>query len=127
MRHRSNWWVARLLLAVMVFAQASFASADCPADRSRLWHAIAPEVGAPCEPGMVSMTGYGPLNANRCVAHCTADLQIAAAAVAIVRSPADTPVLLVPRLQSRPVFQTGLEAPAPGTPPPRVLLHAYLI
>lgn len=127
MRYRSNNWIARLLLAVMVFAQASIAFADCPADRSQLSHVLATDAMAACESVAVALTEYGPQYANRCLAHCTADLQIPAVAVAIVRSAADAPVLFLARVELSQVRPAGLQGPAPGTPPPRILLHSFLI
>ena len=127
MRYRSNRWIARLLLAVMAFAQASIAFADCPADRGKLSHVLATDAMLSCDTGVMSLTEYGPQYANRCLAHCTADLQIPAAAVAIVRSAADAPVLFLARVERSPVRPAGLQGPAPGTPPPRILLHSFLI
>ncbi len=127
MRNRTILWIARLLLAVTAFSQASIAFADCPAERAGLAHALAAEKMEGCESAVTAFTQSGPQNANRCVAHCTADLQIPVAPVAIVRAPSHAPVLLLPHA-GRVVFrQTGLESPAPGTPPSRILLHSYLI
>lgn len=127
MRLRATRWITRLLLGVMVFAQASLALADCPVNRGDLAHLFVTETAVVCESNMVSMSESGPQNANLCVAHCTADLQIQAMPVAIVRAASQAPVLLLPD-PARAVFrQTGLESPAPGTPPPRILQHSYLI
>ena len=127
MRYRSNRWIARLLLAVMAFAQASVAFADCPSDRGRLSHVLAADAMATCESVAVALTEYGPQYANQCLAHCTADLQIPIVPVAIVRSAADAPVLFLARVERSAVRPAGLQGPAPGTPPPRILLHSFQI
>ena len=127
MKFRSNRWVARLLLVAILFTQASVAFAACIVERSSLSMAFASEAHGATPSGMVEMTWYGPLNPNRCVAHCTADLQIPVVQVAIVRAASQTSVLLVPHAAQAVFRQTGFDSPAPGTPPPRVLLHAYLI
>jgi hypothetical protein len=120
-------WVARFLLAVVAFAQASLAFADCPADRGGLGHALSAETMVTCQSGMISMSESGPLYANRCLAHCTADLQIQATGVAIVRSAADAPVLFVPLREYRPLRAAGLQGLPPGAPPLRIVLHSFLI
>lgn len=127
MRRFSNRWIARLLLLAVLFAQAGVAFADCPIDRGHLNHALSVEPMQGCESSMTVATEYGPLYANRCVAHCTSDLQVSAAAVAIVRSAASAPVLLVPRGAPKLFVNLGLSAPPPGTLPARILLHSFLI
>ncbi len=126
-RIRSLRAIARLVLAVLLFAQASVAFADCVADRGQLAKALASADMDLCHTAQTFVSDFGPLNANRCVAHCTSDLQVAAAAVAIVRSPASTPVLFVPRSAPVAMPVTGLLAAPPGAPPPRILQHAFLI
>lgn len=70
---------------------------------------------------------YSPQDPNRCVAHCTSDLQLSGLAAAIARAPADAPVLLLPRAGLRVPGGAGLEAPPPGAVPSRILLHSFLI
>jgi hypothetical protein len=126
-RIRSQRAIARLLLAVLLFAQASVAFADCAADRGQLAKALASADMELCHSPQTFVSDFGPLNPNRCVAHCTSDLQIAAATVAIVRSAASVPVLFVPRSAPVAMPATGLLASPPGAPPPRILQHAFLI
>ena len=127
MKLRFRRWVAMLLLAAIGFAQASVSYAACTMERGTMAAVIAPEPAEPCGDCGMSMTHFGPQYANRCVAHCTADLQLAGLAPAIVRSPAHTPVLLLPRAEAAPFADTGLDVPPPGTPPPRILLHSFLV
>jgi hypothetical protein len=68
-----------------------------------------------------------PKYSNLCVAHCTADLQLAGVAALIARAPADLPVLRVARPELAPAPHTGLHAPPSGAPPRRILLHSFLI
>jgi hypothetical protein len=67
------------------------------------------------------------LYANRCFAHCTADLQAVGEPVVLARSAADRPILLLPRTEVRISPHTGLDGAPPGAPPRRVLLHSFLI
>ena len=113
------------LIAVLAFAQASVAMAACSMERGSLAPMLEMAEGCGCEGPQVKTDG--PQYANRCVAHCTADLQLAGVAAALVRSPADVPVLVVPRIDPGAVPRTGLESPPPGTVPPRILLHSFLI
>lgn len=118
-------WIALLLLAVFSFSHASLAFADCPVDRATLAQAITQSAENPCCNG-VSAAGYESLYGNRCVAHCTSDLRAAGLAVALVRAPADAPVLLLAS------FDDGgsgvrLDAPPPEAVPSRILLHSFLI
>ena len=64
---------------------------------------------------------------NRCFAHCTADLQTVGHGIALVRSPADAPVLAVPSTERRAPLRVAFEGPRPGTPPPRILFASLLI
>lgn len=61
-----------------------------------------------------------------CMAHCTADLQLAGLPIALVHGAVSTPVLVVPMAE----VHSGLTAW--HTPPPsplsrRILLHSFLI
>lgn len=118
-RRMSLW-----LIAMLAFAQASVAIAACSMERGSLAPMLEMADGCDCE---TQVKADAPQYANRCVAHCTADLQLAGVATALVRSPADAPVLLVPRFDRSPAPRTGLESPPPGTAPPRILLHSFLI
>lgn len=112
------------LIAMLAFAQASVAFAACSMDRGSLAPTFEMVEGCGCE---TQFKKDGPQYANRCLAHCTADLQLAGVPIALARSPADAPVLLVPRFDRSPALRTGLESPPPGTVPPRILLHSFLI
>jgi hypothetical protein len=72
------------------------------------------------------VSAFGSLYANRCMTHCTADLQLAGLPPALVRAPAHTPVLVV----EQPTLHCGFDAvraPPPGDPPRRILLHSYQV
>ncbi|MGQ0546696.1 MAG: hypothetical protein ACT4P3_15390 [Betaproteobacteria bacterium] len=125
MRARIIRRIAIALIALLGFAQASLSLADCPVERGALALAMAPAGEDGCCGASVS--GFDSLYGNRCVAHCTSDLQLAGLAVALVRSPADLPVLLLERRDDRGSPPTGLQAPPPGAPPARILLHSFLI
>jgi hypothetical protein len=127
MNFRIKRRVAMLLLAVLAFAHASVSFASCPMGRGALAQVMAPDPAEACQDCATSMSYSGPQYANRCVAHCTADLQMAGLPVAILRAPADAPVLMTPEADPRLSAPTGLWMPPAGTPPPRILLHSFLI
>lgn len=116
-----------LVLAVLAFAHASLAFSACRLERSSLAGAMEPAGVAmqrDCETAvMTDWTKYP----NRCFTHCTADLQTAGDAIALVRGPGGDAVLALPRDEPRATPRTGLAASPPGTPPPRILLHSFLI
>jgi hypothetical protein len=115
-------YIALLLLGALGFSQVSIALAACFMDRGSMAQASdmrCVECGTADPQPLISVA---------CVAHCTADLQLTAAPVAIVRSAADTPVLVVAaRKPPGAAMSRGLESPPPGAPSRRVLLHSYLI
>jgi hypothetical protein len=96
------------LIAMLAFAQASVAIAACSMERGSLAPMLEMADGCGCE---TQVKTDAPQYANRCVAHCTADLQLAGLAAALVRSPADAPVLIVESFDRSPVLCTGLDAP----------------
>lgn len=84
-------------------------------------------VGDGCGDCNTEAKTYAPQHANRCIAHCTSDLQLSGLAVALIRGPAEAPVLLVPRVEPSLPGGAGLEAPPPRAVPSRILLHSFLI
>jgi hypothetical protein len=119
--------VALSLAALLLFAQASFVLSACQRERASLAHMM---MSAAAEDGCAdcgAVVGHDDaLYANRCFAHCTADLQLAGLPIALVRS-ADTPVLFVPRTVAHSPPDTGLDGAPPGAPPRRILLHSFLV
>jgi hypothetical protein len=119
--------VAMLTLALLAFAQASVTFSGCAMDRGTMSTAMAAdndESSTGCE---MPMTKTSPQNANLCALHCTWDLQAAGVAVALVRSRADLPILVIALPQAAAAPRTGLWAPPSGAPPHRILLHSFLI
>jgi hypothetical protein len=119
-------WIALLLLAATTFAQASVALAGCELERRTVARlvAIADETACGCE---VGTAGHGPLVTNRCFAHCTADLQIAGLAVAIVPGACDSAVLHLARPSPLAALRADPGVPAGDAVPIRILLHSFLI
>ena len=118
--------VAISLIGLLIFAQASVTLADCPMDRGMLSLTLGTGDENPCGDCGASVTAFGSLYASRCVSHCTADLQLAGLAVALVPHPSYAPVFVL----EPPVVDVGLaalHAPPPGEVPRRILLHSYLI
>ena len=118
--------IALLTLALLAFAQASVAFSSCSMDRGTMGSAMAAdndEFAADCETPITTT----PSSANLCALHCTWDLQIGGVGVALLRSPADVPILTVALPHAVPAPRTGLRAPPSGAPPHRILLHSFLI
>jgi len=119
--------VAMLVVALLAFAQANVAFSYCGMDRGAMSTVMAAdkdESGADCERPMAQTS---PRNVNLCAVHCTWDLQAAGVAVALLRSPADLPILVIALPQAAHAPRTGLWAPPSGAPPHRILLHSFLI
>ena len=109
-----------VVLIALGFAQASVALAACQIDRGGLSQALEQSNDCPCLEGQTELTAG-------CVAHCTADLQLAGAASVIARAPADTPVLLVARSEPRFAARDWLDVRPPGRLPARILFQSFLI
>ena len=118
-------WIASVLLAALAFTHASVSFAACPLERGHLGAVVASKA-EPCGDDL-SVTGFESLYANRCVAHCTSDLQLAGAPVALVRSPGDAPVLVLPPAPIARTPRLLAEDSPPGEVPIRILLHSFLI
>lgn len=116
--------MAMLLIAMLGFAQASIAFADCPMERASIAHMVSMSPDESCEDCASSLTG--PVYANRCAAHCATDAQLTSSPVTLVRGVAEAPVFVLPPIVL-PAPKRGLEAPPPGTPPRRILLHSFLV
>jgi hypothetical protein len=116
--------VSLCLIAVLAFAQASVVAAACTMERGSMAPMLQMADGCDCE---TQVKTDAPQYANRCVAHCTADLQLSGLTAMLVRAPADAPVLLVPRIEPRFSGGAGFEAPLPAAVPRRILLHSFLI
>ena len=117
---------AMFTLVLLAFAQSSVAFSSCAMDRGTMSTVVAAEgeSGGGCE---TPMTETPSQNANLCALHCTWDLEVAGAAVALLRSPADLPILTVALPHAAPARRSGLHARPSGAPPHRILLHSFLI
>ena len=118
--------VAISLIGLLIFAQASVTLADCPMDRGMLSLTIGTGEESPCGDCGTSFSAFGSLYSNRCVSHCTADLQLSGLPLALVPQAMYVPVHVV----EPPVVDFGLaalRAPPRGKVPRRILLHSYLI
>lgn len=110
----------------MAFTQASLAFSDCQLDRAALAATMASPESRACEhTGLIAKTWIK--FANRCFAHCTTDLQTVSSALALVRNPADAPVLALVPLEPRLIGGLQFDTLPPGTPPPRILFRSFLI
>lgn len=119
-------WIAALMLGALGFAQASVSLAACSMERGTIGEVLADKSPAPCDCG-TALTEFGPLYANRCVAHCTSDLQLSGAAVAIAHAAALAPPLVLPRAQQRVAWSRRAPVPLAASVPKRIQLHSFLV
>jgi hypothetical protein len=119
---RASIW----LIAMLAFAQASVAIAACSMDRGSLASML--EMAGDCGDCKTEVTPDAPQYANRCVAHCTSDLQLSGSLAGLAVHPADVPVLVLPpRAEVDRVPRAFDEASPAAAVPMRILLHSFLI
>lgn len=119
-------WIAALLLGAIGFAQASISMAACSMERGSMNEVLATETSAPCDCG-TAMTEFGPLYTNRCLAHCTSDLQLSGVATALAIGIPGTPTLLLPRARQRAAWPRRVATPPATGIPKRIQLHSFLV
>lgn len=119
-------WISLIVLSVLAFAQANLALAGCELDRRALTQITVSEAADDGACGM-NLAGQAPFSSNRCAAHCTADLQIAGVAAAIVRGASESSILQVPRSTQQLLIRTSRDTPPSAAVPIRILLHSFLI
>jgi len=119
-------WTAALVLGALGFAHASVSIAACSMERGSMSEVLAVETSDSCDCG-TAMTEYGPLYMNRCVAHCTADLQLSGAAAAIVNDPTSAPALFLPGAARSAGWPRRADVPPGASVPKRIQLHSFLV
>ncbi|MEX2198052.1 MAG: hypothetical protein WD886_04530 [Burkholderiales bacterium] len=119
-------WTALLLLGALAFAHASVSMAACSMERGAMGEVLAAETEAPCDCG-TNITEFGPLYANRCHAHCTADLQLAGTAMAIMVDAVRGAAHFVPRAPVRAGRLRSREPSPIAAVPKRIQLHSFLV
>lgn len=110
---------------MLAFAQASVAVATCSMDRGSLAPML--EMADGCGDCETQVKPDAPQYANRCLAHCTADLQLSGSLAVLAVHPADVPVLVLPRAEVYGVPRAVAQVSPPGAVPVRILLHSFLI
>src|SRR5687768_13662456 len=101
---------AVLLTAFLLFAQGTVALAACAMDRGAMASAMEIPADVQCDCGEMQVNS-GP-SAN-CVAHCTADLQLAGGAAVFVGAP------IVPALYAVAFPDSSIRIAVGKAPPPR--------
>ena len=120
MGSRKRRYIARLLVAATLFAQAAFAFAACNSVERGAVQAIA-QSAQPChEPEM---------NVNLCVGHCLAsDQSLDKPALSVPELPTVAISVLAYAPTLRSALYAGRETAKPvAGPPPRILFHSFLI
>src|SRR4051812_23684229 len=111
---------APLLLGPLLFPPAGPASTRGSLDTPPLSHMTMSASGDDGGDGCATKKPQDEwLDGNRCLAHCTADFQIAASAMALVKAPGDGAIRVLPRVDSR-QRHAGLDGPPAGTPSSRI-------
>jgi hypothetical protein len=118
-------WISIVALSGLAFAQASIALAACQTDRGTMGGAAAMQMDEGCG-GCPSAPAGDVVLENTCVAHCTSDLQLNGAAVALVRDGKAATALLVTPPGDRHITPKPFASP-PRALPARILLHSFLI
>ena len=117
--------IALALIAMLVFAQGSVALAACSMDRGSLAPMLEmPEDCGDCE---THVKRDAPQHANRCLAHCTSDLQLSGSLAVLAVHPANLPLLVLPRAEVYRLPRAMAEVSPRGAVPVRILLHSFLI
>ncbi len=114
--------VTVMLITLLAFAYGSLALAACGMDRGSMAQAMA----MPDMPDCGGAPGSVPAPGAVCAAHCSSDLQLPGLQIPLVRAGGAAPVLVVEVRHHR--FDGALlAAPPHPAPPPRILLHSFLI
>lgn len=126
MNRKLKSWAAAMVLGMLAFAHASVAMAACSVERGSISQVLSVMSAEPCESG-TAMTEFGPLYANRCLAHCTADLQRSGPTVAMLGGVSQAPMLFLPRVVLSANWARWAEAAPAATVPKRIQLHSFLV
>jgi len=119
-------WIAALLLGALGFAQASVSLAACSMERGSISEVLAAEPADACDCG-TAVTEFGPRYANRCLAHCTSDLQLSSVTAVITSGLSNAPMLFLPRATQRAAWRRWAEAAPAASVPKRIQLHSFLV
>lgn len=122
-RRATRYRVSRVVLGVLLFAQAALAFAACD------WLRVAPAMALTAKVDQPTCHEEPARNANLCLAHC----------LSFDQSP-DVPQLQVPALSASPALVVAMpdqrsigivdrryRLPLPAAPPPRILFQSFLI
>lgn len=125
MMRRSLRKIALSLLGLLLFAQASVVLSACQGERASPAHMMsAPASEDGCDGCDMTMSHED--YANTCFAHCTSDLQLTGERWRPAPSATGVAVLRLPRAAPQELAK-GLDGPAPGAPPRRILFRSFLI
>ena len=119
-------WTAALMLGALGFAHASISVAACSMERGSISEVLAAKTTDPCDCG-TAMTEFGPLYTNRCLAHCTSDLQLSGVATVIANGVSSAPTLLLPRATLKVAWPRRADVPPGASVPKRIQLHSFLV
>lgn len=115
--------IAILLVAFYALGQAALAQASCGLDRGSMAQSMTMPAGITCDD---CFTVAADALTAKCIAHCTADLQLAPGEPVSIPDAAYEPLLTLPkaRLGAGPPF---VAYPLPPTIARRILLHSFQV
>lgn len=120
---RSRARVAKLMLGLLLFAQAALALAGCD------WLRAAPALAISASASQPPCHEEPTANANLCLAHCLSADQSAVTPQVVVPVWIDSPpitVAVIDRWTGR-AEDLRFVLPRPSAPPPRILFQSFLI
>lgn len=113
-----------MVLGAILFTQAALVAAACQLPE----RAPAKAISGGAEPACHQQEEAARANGNLCVAHCLADFQNLDKPALEVPAAANAVVLIVSRVSPIVRLPIRQERPKPAVgPPPRILLHSFLI
>ena len=119
-------FVARILLAALLFAQGALAATVCTMPERSAAQAIASTSTPPCHQAMPEER-----NSNLCLVDCASELQSLDKPPLVVHGLPSSPVLVVrmfERTDRRAAMRVvATETIVSGAPPPRILFQSFLI
>jgi hypothetical protein len=124
MPRKYRQFVARLLLAALLFAQGAISVYACPGSTDSV---APPPAAAEAMPGCDEMTGLDPIVPNLCLAHCQSGDQTFDHSSQHIAAPALLPALVVslldPATSQASSRASSSQQLAAARPPPHSILH----
>ena len=123
MPRKYRQFVARLVLAALLFAQGAVSAYACPGSTD----SVTPPAAVEAMPGCDEMTRLDPVVPNLCLAHCQSGDQTFDHSSQLIAAPALLPALVVSLFDPATSQASGRASSSQGLtaarPPPHSILH----